>query len=95
MQPLDQLLDRITWDAGFGSGRFALGYIDRLAGGEVVVSFDEVHRDPGGRTLALLDDDGLRIHVPLHRVRTVYKDGVPVWQRPSHAPGKQAMAGRP
>jgi uncharacterized protein (UPF0248 family) len=90
MQPLDQILDRITWDAGFGNGHFALGYLDRLAGGEVVVSFDEVHRDRGGRSLALLDDDGLIVHVPLHRVRTVYKDGIPVWQRPAPKPEGRA-----
>ena len=82
MQPLDQLLDRIAWDPEFGKGRFALGYLDRVARKEVVVPFDEVHRDSGGRTLALLDDDGLVVHVPLHRVRTVYKDGLVIWQRP-------------
>jgi len=26
-------------------------------------------------------------HIPLHRVRTVYKDGVVMWQRPGHPDG--------
>jgi uncharacterized protein (UPF0248 family) len=81
MQPLDQLLDRIMWDADFGSGEFALGYYDRVAGVERVVRLEEVERDRDNDALTLLDDNGMTIHIPLHRVRTVYKDGAIIWQR--------------
>jgi uncharacterized protein (UPF0248 family) len=85
VQPLDQLLDRITWDAEFGRGRFAIGYLDRVAGAERVVAFEEVQRDPGGHTLSLLGEGGMTVHIPLHRVRTVFKNGVVIWQRqPAH-----------
>jgi uncharacterized protein (UPF0248 family) len=85
MQPLGQLLDRITWDADFGRGRFALGYYDRVAGKERVVPFDEVKRDRDRQTLTLLDDTGMAVHIPLHRVRTVYRDGIVIWERPRAA----------
>jgi hypothetical protein len=32
-------------------------------------------------TFALRDEDGLVAHIPLDRARTVYKDGVVIWQR--------------
>jgi uncharacterized protein (UPF0248 family) len=82
MQPIDQLLDRIIWDADFGKGDFALGYYDRVARKERVVRFEELERDRDRQTLTLLDDNGAEVHIPLHRVRTVYKDGTVIWKRP-------------
>lgn len=83
MQPLDQLLSRIKWDAEFGKGAFAVGYFDRVARQELVVPFEATSTDPARpHTLTLRDENGLVVHVPLHRVRTVYKDGVVIWQRP-------------
>jgi uncharacterized protein (UPF0248 family) len=83
MQPLDALLHRIRWDAEFGQGSFALGYYDRVAHEEHVVPFDAVTMDPQRPgTLSVRDEDGFVVHIPLHRVRTVYKEGAVIWQRP-------------
>lgn len=83
MQPLEELLDRIKWDAEFGSGEFALGYYDRVSHTEQVVPFNTVTMDPERPgTFSIADEDGLVAHIPLHRVRTVYKNGVVIWQRP-------------
>lgn len=83
MQPLEELLHRIKWDVEFGKSAFALGYYDRIVHAEQVVPFESVTIDPQGRgTFSLHDEDGLVAHIPLHRVRTVYKDGVVIWQRP-------------
>lgn len=82
VQPLDELLDRIKWDPAFGKGSFALGYHDRLAREERVVPLASVSIDPGGFSFTFRDEDGVVGHIPLHRVRTVYKDGVVIWQRP-------------
>lgn len=82
--PLEDLLHRVQWDSEFGRGAFALGYVDRIAGGEQVVRFRDIHLDrrrPGMFTV--VDEAGFVRHVPLHRVRTVYKDGVVIWQRPA------------
>jgi uncharacterized protein (UPF0248 family) len=84
MQPLEDLLHRIRWDAEFGKGAFALGYYDRVAQQEQVVPLAAVTIDssnPG--TFSIQDEDGAVRRIPLHRVRTVYKDGVVIWQRPS------------
>jgi uncharacterized protein (UPF0248 family) len=83
VQPLHELLHRIRWDAEFGRGTFALGYDDRVLGRERVVPFASARLDPGGFSFSVDDEDGPPAHVPLHRVRTVYKDGVVIWQRAS------------
>lgn len=83
MQPLQDLLHRIRWDPKFGKGRFALGYHDRLAGDERVVPFVSITFDPDRPGFFSVEDpDGVRRHIPLHRVRTVYKDGSVIWKRP-------------
>lgn len=81
-QPLEDLLHRIRWDAEFGRGAFALGYVDRVAGGEQVVRFADVQFDRDRPAMfSVPDEAGIVRHIPLHRVRTVYKDGVAIWQR--------------
>jgi uncharacterized protein (UPF0248 family) len=83
MQTLEALLHRIQWDAEFGKGAFALGYYDRIAHEERVVALESVTMDARQpKSFLLHDDGGLVAHVPLHRVRTVYKNGVIIWQRP-------------
>jgi uncharacterized protein (UPF0248 family) len=81
MQPLHELLHRIKWDAEFGRGSFALGYHDRVLGRERVVPFASIVIDSGAFSFSFSDEEGLVAHIPLHRVRTVYKDGVVIWQR--------------
>jgi uncharacterized protein (UPF0248 family) len=85
MQPLEDLLHRIRWDAEFGRGTFALGYYDRVLRGEIVVPLTSVAVDPATSAFTFADDEGGARTVPLHRVRTVYKDGVAIWRRPAPA----------
>jgi uncharacterized protein (UPF0248 family) len=86
VQPLQDLLHRIRWDPVFGRGDFALAYYDRVAREEQVVAFVDIGFDPERpRTFSLRDADGLVHNIPLHRVRTVYKDGRVIWQRPARA----------
>jgi hypothetical protein len=42
-----------------------------------------ISMDPGAVTFSVNDENGGVAHIPLHRVRTVYKDGVVIWQRPN------------
>ena len=84
MRPLDEVLHRIRWDPGFGKGTFALGYYDRIAGHELVVLFSDVRFDPETPgSFTLRDEDDVVRRIPLHRVRTVYKNGEVIWQRPA------------
>ena len=85
MQPLHTLLHRIKWDAEFAKAEFALGYYDRVAHEERIVPFRSITMGPQRPAFSFNDDNGLVHHVPLHRVRTVYKDGMVIWHRP-HRP---------
>ena len=70
-------------DSKPASGRFAIGYYDRVAHAEQIVPFEAVILDPERPgMLAIQDETGFAVGVPLHRVRTVYKNGVVIWQRP-------------
>ena len=81
MQPLRELLNRIKWDTDFGKGTFALGYDDRIARQEKIVAFTRITLS-AGRSFSVCGDDGVIVRIPFHRVRTVYKDGAPIWCRP-------------
>jgi uncharacterized protein (UPF0248 family) len=84
MQPLQDLLHRIRWDPEFGKGSFALGYYDRVDRAEQIVPFSAItFAAAGPDTFSVEDEDGVVRHIPLHRVRTVYKDGSVIWQRPT------------
>jgi uncharacterized protein (UPF0248 family) len=92
IQPLHDLLHSIKWDAEFGIGEFAVGYDDRVVGEEIRVPFASIRLDPERpASFSFDDDDGVVRHIPLHRVRTVYKDGVAVWRRP-RAGGKDTQS---
>ena len=82
---LRELLNRIKWDPAFSKGTFALGYYDRIARQEKVVAFTSITLDPAGRSFSVCGDDGVSVRIPFHRVRTVYKDGAPIWRRPLRA----------
>jgi uncharacterized protein (UPF0248 family) len=83
VQPLQDLLARIMWDPEFGKCRFALGYEDRMVPEETVVPFPAVRFDAGRPgTFSIQQEDGSVMHIPLHRVRTVYKNGEAIWRRP-------------
>ena len=84
MTPMQELLNRIRWDAEFARGNFELGCFDRVEGRVAVVSFREIEfPQDEPRTFRLVDAEG-RVHrVPFHRVREVYKDGQRIWHRPT------------
>jgi uncharacterized protein (UPF0248 family) len=87
MQPIHELLSRIRWDREFARGEFALGYYDRVAGRVQVVAFSTVNFDPDKPgSFTLFDAEGAAHHIPLHRVRAVYKNGRVIWQRPGGTP---------
>jgi uncharacterized protein (UPF0248 family) len=82
MTPIHDLLHRIQWDAEFGSGRFMIGYYDRLADQILRVPFRRVHLARGAHfSFDVIDDDGSMRMVPFHRVREVWRNGELIWQR--------------
>lgn len=96
MQPLHELLARIRWDPAFGRGDFELAYLDKVAGTLLRVPLRDIRFDQGDHfAFQLVDAEGAVQSIPFHRVRAVYRDGRPIWQRPDrprphHAAGSGA-----
>jgi uncharacterized protein (UPF0248 family) len=83
MIPLQKLLARIRWDPRFARGRFELAYVDHQRPAPVRIALDRIRVRPGNRfSFDCVDEDGNAVSIPFHRVRIVFRDGVPVWKRP-------------
>lgn len=82
MIPIHELLARIRWDPGFGRGRFTLGYVNHDSDALRYVAFKDARPDPDNPSmLDLMDEQGERVSVPLHRIRQVLRNGETIWQR--------------
>jgi uncharacterized protein (UPF0248 family) len=81
--PIQDLLQRIRWDPAFAGSDFELGYLDHVQHRVVRVPLRDVEVEPDDRfALSIADEDGVVRSIPLHRVRIVWRDGTPIWQRP-------------
>lgn len=89
MLPIQALLQRIRWDPAYRGSVYAIGYLDHVGRRIVRVPLGDVEVAPGDRfALAIADEDGVVRSIPLHRVRTVWRDGAAIWQRPPSLPGR-------
>jgi uncharacterized protein (UPF0248 family) len=85
--PIQDLLHRIRWDPAFAGAEYELGYLDHVEHRVVRVPLRDVAVEPGDRfALSIADEEGVVRSIPLHRVRTVWRDGNPIWQRPPSSP---------
>jgi uncharacterized protein (UPF0248 family) len=82
MIPIQDLLHRIRWDQEFGRGDFTIGYYDRIEHEIILVPLLEVTfpKDSPG-VFELIDHEGRTHTIPLHRVKSVYKNGELIWHR--------------
>jgi uncharacterized protein (UPF0248 family) len=83
MIPIQDLLHRIRWDTEFGRGEFVIGYYDRIEHEIIHVPFREIKFPQDCPSVfELIDcDEGQTHTIPLHRVRSVYKNGELIWHR--------------
>ena len=82
MIPIQDLLHRIRWDQEFGSGEFVIGYYDRIEHEIILVPFCEIRFPKDGPGIfELIDQEGQTHSIPLHRVKSVYKNGELIWHR--------------
>jgi len=82
MIPIQDLLHRIRWDPKFGCGEFVIGYYDRIEHEIVHVPFREIRFPKDGPSVfELIDREGQAHSIPLHRVKSVYKNGELIWYR--------------
>jgi uncharacterized protein (UPF0248 family) len=82
MMPIHELLNKIRWDKDFGLGSFEIGYLDRLEQKVIRIPMGELHFEPGNSfSFDWHTPKGEVITVPLHRIREVFRNGVPIWSR--------------
>ncbi len=82
MQPIHELLNRIRWDESFGQGDFKIGYYDRIEDRIILLSLQDLEFDPAEPSRFTVLDENLKTrHIPLHRIKEVYKNGRLIWQR--------------
>ncbi len=82
MQPIDELLARIRWDADFARSRFVIGYWDRVEGKVLRVDLHRIAPDAENPSFFdLVDEHGVSHSIPFHRIREVWRDGTLTWQR--------------
>jgi uncharacterized protein (UPF0248 family) len=82
MIPIQELLSRIRWDAEFGAARFEIGFFDRVKGDMVRLPLAELWFDPQDHfDFRFCDANGEQHTVPLHRIKSVYRNGRLIWHR--------------
>lgn len=82
MQPIHEILNRIHWDPEFGKGEFEIEFLDRLEHDLIRLPLKEVVFVPDEHYFFhYLDQEGIEHSVPLHRIKSVYKNGECIWHR--------------
>ena len=82
MIPIQELLNRIRWDPGFGVGRITIGYYDRMKHRVIRVPLENIDIEPGNHFFFIATEaDGTVHEVPFHRVREVRRNGERIWHR--------------
>ena len=82
MKPIQDILNRIRWDADFASASFSIGYYDRLEDKLILVPFRELYFDEEDHfNFQIVDEEGVTHTIPLHRIKELYKNGKLIWHR--------------
>lgn len=82
MQPVQEILSRIRWDANLAADEFKIGYYDRVEQHLIVVTFKDLIFAKGDHfAFEVIDHEGAIHSVPYHRVKTIYKNGRLIWHR--------------
>jgi uncharacterized protein (UPF0248 family) len=82
MKPIHEIINRIRWDKVYADADFLIGYYDRLSESVMLVPFKDVYFDDDDHSaFQIVDDEGVTHNIPMHRVRSVYKNGQLIWHR--------------
>ncbi len=82
MIPIHELLNRVRWDEEFGNARFEIEYYDRVERRPIRVALADIDwskDDP--YFVHIVDIHGETHPVPMHRIKSVYRDGCRIWHR--------------
>jgi uncharacterized protein (UPF0248 family) len=82
MKPIHEILSRIRWDKEYAKADFRVGYYDRVENRLILVPFHDLWFDDEDRFgFQVLDGEGVTHHIPLHRVKAVYRNDELIWHR--------------
>ena len=82
MLPIHQLVDRIRWDKAFADADFKIGFFDRPSHDVIYVPLKEIQFDQQDPYFFhFYDEEGEEHNVPLHRIKSVYRNGELIWHR--------------
>ena len=85
MQPVQDLLNRIRWDAVFADADFEIGYYDRIEDQIIQVEYAALSFPPDDYfVFELLDNEGAVHRIPYHRIRRITRNGQCIWSRDPH-----------
>ena len=79
MMPIQDLLNRIRWDEAFGHADFRIGYYDRIQHSLVLKALADIRFPEDSHSVFEWNDSEGEAHtIPLHRIKAVYRNIVPV-----------------
>lgn len=78
MRPVQEVLNKILWDAREQPEQYVIGYYDRVRGTIIEVPFKDIRVEEGFMIITRCGEEAM---VPLHRIRVVKKAGEVVWAR--------------
>jgi uncharacterized protein (UPF0248 family) len=82
MQTIRELLNQIRWDPNYSKSEFEIEYLDHLEDHLIRVPFKTLYLEPEHHFFfQFIDAEGIGHSVPLHRIKSVYKDGELIWHR--------------
>jgi len=75
---IGDLLNKIRWDKNLKSEEYIIVYFDRIAEKTFEIPFNSISRKGN---FIVINRFGQEIHIPLHRIRQVKRNGKIVWER--------------
>lgn len=82
MKTIRELLDQIRWDPRLAESHFEIAYYDRVEDQLIRLPFNKISvASEDHYFFQFIDADGAGHSVPLHRIKSVYKDGELIWHR--------------
>lgn len=78
MMYIGDFLNKLRWDKNLKAEEYTIVYFDRIAEKSFEVLFTEIGRESN---FMLIRRNNQEVHIPLHRIREVRRNGNVVWER--------------
>ena len=78
MMYIGDLLNKIRWDKNLKPEEYSIVYFDRIVVKYYEVLFRNIARKGN---FFVIKEGGKDVHIPLHRIKQVKRDGKVIWER--------------